>query len=67
MNQLIDHIGTATGIAGVLVCALAVVLRLGGQFYLLGTELGMWLLAGVALLATGCFAKVHILAAERRS
>ncbi|MEQ9462696.1 MAG: hypothetical protein RJQ10_03475 [Haliea sp.] len=67
MNQLIDNIGTATGTAGVLVCTLAVVLRLGGQFYLLGTELRMWLLAGIALLAAGCFAKLHALAAERKT
>ncbi|MEQ8802280.1 hypothetical protein [Haliea sp.] len=66
MNEWIDYIGTATGTAGILICALAVVLRLGGQFYLLGTELRMWLLAGVALLAAGCFAKIHVLVAEQR-
>ena len=67
MNQFINNIGTVTGTAGILICVLAVVLRLGGKFYLLGTELRMWLLAGVALLAAGCFAKIHALVAERGS
>ena len=59
MNQAVDGIGTALGTVGVLVCVLAVVLRFAGSYYLLGTELRMWLLGGIALLAMGCFAKLH--------
>ena len=59
MRQAIDGIGTATGTVGVLVCLLAVVLRLGGSFYFIGAELGSLLLGGMALLIIGCFMKIH--------
>lgn len=64
MRPFIDKLGTAAGIAGILACALAVLLRLGGQHYLLGTELAQWLVGGIALLVMGCFAKLCALGAS---
>ena len=61
MNKLVDGIGTATGTIGVLVCAFAVVMRVAGNFYFLGAELGTILLGGMALLIIGSFAKIHAL------
>jgi len=61
MQQVIDGIGTATGTAGVLVCVFAIVLRLAGNFYFMGTELNSLLLGGMALLIIGCFVKIHAL------
>ncbi len=59
MNKLVDGIGTATGAAGILVCVFAVVMRLAGNFYFMGVELGMLLLGGMALLIIGCFGKLQ--------
>lgn len=61
MRAFINISGTAAGIAGTLACILAVVMRLGGNHYLLGTEVAQWLVGGIALLAMGCFAKLWVL------
>lgn len=61
MNKLVDGIGTVTGAVGVLVCAFAVVMRLAGNFYFMGAELGTVLLGGMALMIIGSFAKIHAL------
>ena len=61
MNKFFDLTGTVVGVTGILVCILAVVTRLGGQHYLLGTETRMWLLGGITLIVIGCFAKLHAL------
>ena len=63
MTELVNKLGSAAGIAGILACALAVILRLAGNYYLLNTELGQWLVGGIALLVMGCFAKLWSLQA----
>ena len=61
MNKIVDGIGTATGTVGVLVCVFAVVLRLAGNFYFMGTEMRTLLLGGLSLVIIGCFIKIHAL------
>ena len=65
MNKFFDLTGTIFGVTGILLCILAVVTRLGGQHYLLGTETRMWLLGGITLIVIGSFAKLHALSNPR--
>ena len=65
MNRLFDLTGTLVGVTGIILCLVAVLARIGGQHYLLGTEARMWLLGGIALIAIGCFAKLHALSKPR--
>jgi hypothetical protein len=48
--------GTVFGVVGVLACAVAVVARLLGHFYLFGLEAGSLLQAGTSAVVIGCFA-----------
>ena len=65
MNRLIDITGLLTGLIGILVSLLSVFARLTGQHILFGTEARMWLLGGVAMIAAGCFARLHVLVSGR--
>ena len=66
MNRMLDSIGTALGLLGVLVVIVSVAARLGGHFYLVGTETRAWLIGAIALMVMACLAKLHILTSERR-
>jgi hypothetical protein len=61
MNRMLDSIGTVLGLLGVLVVIAAVAVRVGGHYYLFGTESRAWLIGGIALLVIACFAKLHVL------
>jgi hypothetical protein len=61
MTPLLDRAGTALALAGLLVCGIAAITRLGGVFYLAGFELGVLFNAGVALLVLAVLAKVQVL------
>jgi len=56
MNELLVMVGRLAGIAGALVCLVAGLARLLGNFYLLGFGVGTLLQAGMAGLLIGCFA-----------
>jgi hypothetical protein len=56
MGSTLLLIGRVLGALGVLACAIAVVTRVAGQYYLLGVEAGSLLQAGTAAVAIGCFA-----------
>ncbi len=62
MNNLLLWIGRSAGIAGVLVCAVAVLTRLSGGFWLAGLQVSTWLLAGMALMLGACLSYVAALA-----
>jgi hypothetical protein len=55
MNDMLLWLGRLAGFAGIVVCAIAGALRLSGAYWLGGFQIGTLLVAGVALLATGCF------------
>jgi len=61
MTALLDRAGSVFALVGLLVCAVAVLTRLGGAFYLAGFELGVLFNAGVALLVIAVLAKVQVL------
>ena len=54
MNSLLLSIGWLAGIAGALVCAVAVVARLSGRYVLGAFQLGTLLIAGIALMTAAC-------------
>ncbi|HEX8738832.1 MAG TPA: hypothetical protein VF925_01670 [Casimicrobiaceae bacterium] len=48
-------VGRIVGIAGLVLCALAVLARLTGHYTLGGFQVGTILVAGIAALAAACF------------
>ena len=56
MNDVLVLVGRLAGIAGALICLVAGVARLLGNFYLLGFSASTLLQAGMAGLLIGCFA-----------
>lgn len=55
MDRLVEWSGYAGGIAGLLLCVAAAILRLGGHYYIGGMQVITLLQAGTAALAAGCF------------
>jgi hypothetical protein len=55
MNELFFMGGRLVGILGVVVCIVAIVLRLLGYFSVLGFSTGALLQAGMAGVLIGCF------------
>ena len=64
MNSL-ALLGRLAGIVGVLICALAVVERVGGNYLLGGFQVGTLFLAGIAAMIAGCFCLLWVIAARR--
>ncbi len=62
MNNLLLWIGRSAGLVGALVCAVAVLTRLGGLFWLAGLQVSTWLLGGMALMLGACLSYVAALA-----
>jgi hypothetical protein len=54
MEVLLLWLGRAAGIAGTLLCAFAVVLRLTGKFWFAGFQTGTVLAAGAVAMIFGC-------------
>ena len=65
MNRMLDSIGTALGLLGVLVVIASVAVRLGGHYYLFGIETRAWLIGAIALMVMACLAKLQVLTSER--
>ena len=58
-------LGRLAGVAGLLVSALAVAVRIGGHYILGGFQVGTLLLAGVAAMVVGCLALLWSISARR--
>jgi hypothetical protein len=54
MRNLWLWLGRSAGVIGALVCAMAVVLRITGDYWLGGFQVGTLLLAGSAAMIAGC-------------
>jgi len=61
MYNLILWIGRAAGISGVLLCATAAILRLSGNYWLAGFQLGTMLQMGMAAMIAGCLCFLVVL------
>lgn len=66
MGNLLLWIGRVGGVVGVILCAVAVVVRLRGEFNLGGFQVGTLLLAGMAAMLGGCLAYLATLAERTR-
>jgi hypothetical protein len=56
MDNLLVMLGRLAGIAGVVLCLVAGIARILGQFYLAGFSVSSLLQAGMGGLLIGCFA-----------
>ena len=55
MNDVLLWAGRLAGVIGVVVCALALAVRIGGSYTLAGFEVGTLFLGGTAAMVAGCF------------
>lgn len=54
MNQMLLLAGRASGVFGLLICAVAAALRLAGNYWVGSFQLSTLLLGGVAAMIGGC-------------
>ncbi|HKC45267.1 MAG TPA: hypothetical protein VKC64_15670 [Burkholderiales bacterium] len=66
MEKALLWIGRAAGIVGVVVCAVAVLTRLGGVFWLAGLQVGTLLQVGMAAMLFGCLALLAAITEQLR-
>jgi type IV secretory pathway VirB2 component (pilin) len=59
MEKSLDLLGNITGVAGILICALAGISRLAGGYHLLGFETVTLFIGGIALMVMACLVKLH--------
>ena len=67
MNKLLLWMGRAGGLVGVMLCTVAVIVRLRGAFNFGSFQVGTLLLAGMAAMLFGCLGYVAALAERERS
>lgn len=67
MNSLFLRAGQAAGFLGLAICAFAAIVRLSGQYWIAGFQLGTLLLGGIACIAAGCFLLLLRIADERNA
>jgi len=67
MGKLLLWMGRVGGIVGVILCAVAIVSRLRGEFNLGGFQVGTLLLAGMTAVLLGCLGYLASLAERERS
>ena len=66
METLLRWVGRLGGAAGVVLCAVAVLMRLRGVYNVAGFQIGTLLLAGIAAMMVGCLAYVASIAERPR-
>jgi hypothetical protein len=66
MGTVLLWIGRLGGILGVVLCAMAVVLRLRSVYHFAGLQIGTVLLAGVAAMLVGCLGYLAVLVERPR-
>ena len=62
MEILLRWIGRLGGAAGIVLCAVAVLMRLRGVYNFAGFQIGTLLLAGIAAMVVGCLAYLAAIA-----
>ena len=60
-------VGRLSGVTGALMCLVAFVVRLTGQYFLGGYQLGTLLLGGIAAMVLGCFCLLVTLTSGART
>ncbi len=61
MERLLVWIGRVAGGGGAILCAVAAAVRLSGQYWLGGLQVGTLLLGGVAAMIGGCLCLLEAL------
>ena len=61
MNNLLLWLGRLAGVVGALVCVAAIAVRVGGQYWMGGYQVGTLLLAGSAAMVGGCLCFLWVL------
>ena len=67
MEILLRWIGRLGGAAGIVLCAVAVLMRLRGVYNFAGFQIGTLLLAGIAAMLIGCLGYLASIAERPRS
>jgi len=67
MNNLILWMGRATGAGGLLLCAVAGALRISGNFWFAGFQIGTLLQMGMAAMIAGCLCLLFVLTERSQS
>jgi hypothetical protein len=66
VGNLLLWIGRLGGTVGVVLCAVAVVMRLRGVYNFAGMQVGTFLLAGIAAMLVGCLGYLAAIAERPR-
>jgi len=61
MENVVVWIGRVSGLGGILLCILAVTVRMSGRFLLGAFQIGTVLEAGIAAMILGCFCFLAVL------
>lgn len=61
MTALINKLGTAAGLAGLIVCAVSGLARISGGYYLANYETMSLFTAGTGLMVLACLLKLEVL------
>jgi len=67
METIFLWIGRAAGLVGIVLCAVAVLTRLGGAFWLGGFQVGTLLQGGMAAMLLGCLALLAAITEQLRA
>jgi len=67
MADVMDKLGSIAGVAGLIVCLLTGLMRLGDSFYLGPVPLETIFLAGGALMVAACYFKLEALSLRGRA
>jgi hypothetical protein len=67
MSKLFLWVGRAAGIGGVLLCVTAVVVRVGGRYWLGSFQVGTLFQAGIAVMVAGCLCFLAVLIDRSKS
>ena len=62
MDKFLLTVGRLAGLAGALLCAAAVMLRVSGRYVIGSFQLGTLLIAGIAVMTAACFCLLLFLA-----
>ena len=65
MTSLLTLAGRSAGAIGIVVCAIAGLLRLSGNYWMAGFQVSTLMIAGIAALSTGCFLLLSELVSRR--
>lgn len=65
MGSLLRWIGRLAGLAGVVICAAAILARFAGSYFVGGFQVGTLLLGGIAAMLIACLSYLVLLVEQR--